>query len=119
MNTQTLYLIRGLPGAGKTTLAHRIAPLVYSADDYFGTGALYCYDATKIKEAHEWCQEKVRAAIKSGLDIAVANTFTRRWEMQPYFDIIDTCFSDSELAARCIHGVPAAKIAEMRARWEQ
>ena len=30
-----LYLIRGLPGSGKTTLAKSICNVVFSADDYF------------------------------------------------------------------------------------
>ena len=129
MNTQTLYLIRGLPGAGKTTLAHRIAQRVHEADQFFiEEDGSYLYRPERIKEAHKWCQANVRDSIAAGLrHIAVANTFTRRWELELYFHMgihpvcitVETVLSDAELAARCIHDVPAAKIAEMRARWEQ
>lgn len=32
----SLYLIRGLPGCGKTTLAHKLTSYVCEADDFFG-----------------------------------------------------------------------------------
>ena len=53
----------------------------------------------------------------------VANTFTRRWEMQPYMDAAKRC----RVPVRVIeargkwansHGVPADAIERMRARWD-
>ena len=128
MNTQTLYLIRGLPGSGKTTLAHRIAPMVFSADDYFvEEDGVYRYRPDAIKDAHESCYMHTRDVLAAGhRHVAVANTFSRRWEMGPYRGLadavveisIETLLTDAELAARCVHGVPVEKIAAMRARWE-
>jgi hypothetical protein len=57
-----LYIIRGLPGSGKTTEAKRLAAenpdnfKIYEADDYFldATSGIYNFDATKLQEAHHW-----------------------------------------------------------------
>ena len=56
-----LILLRGLPGAGKSTLAKVILqfretdePEVLSADDFFvNENGVYEFDAQKIKEAHQ------------------------------------------------------------------
>jgi hypothetical protein len=63
--------------------------------------------------------------------VFVANTFTMRWEIEPYrlmamahgaafevIDIFDGGLSDEDLARRNAHGVPTAAIANMRARYE-
>jgi len=123
----TLYLVRGLPGSGKSTFAYRLATYVLEADQYFLVNGIYQYNPKYIKEAHDWCQLETRHHLRQGHDVAVANTFTQRWEMKPYYDmcsgkiieiIISTPLTDEELAARCIHKVPFEKINEMRRRWE-
>jgi hypothetical protein len=63
--------------------------------------------------------------------VVVANTFTQRWELEPYLrmakdigatvvvvDVFDAGLSDEALATRNVHGVPVQSIAAMRARWE-
>jgi ABC-type glutathione transport system ATPase component len=129
---QTLYLVRGLPGSGKTTLAHRIAQIVHEADDYFMVDGEYRYDAGRIREAHNQCQERVALSLAAGYKhVAVANTFTRRWEMASYYQMspagrkplvvevaVNVMASSEELAARCVHSVPVSIIAAMRERWE-
>ena len=125
-----LYLVRGLPGSGKSTLAKRITPHVVEADDYFYQDGVYRFSGEFIQEAHLACQERVARLILGQTDcIAVANTFTQRWELNVYYDLfgehadireitVHTTLSVGELAARCVHGVPAETIARMRARWE-
>ena len=62
---------------------------------------------------------------------AVTNTFTCRWELEPYLkmaskhgwqvvviDLFDGGLTDEELAARGTHGVPAEGIRRMRERYE-
>ena len=86
-----LILFRGLPGAGKSTLASVLCDVCLSADDFFtdAEGA-YHYDKTQIKAAHENCLWRTKAAMANGVDkIGVANTFTEAWEMEPYFRIAD------------------------------
>lgn len=83
----TLTIIRGLPGSGKTTLAQQLGQPYFEADQFFmdATGN-YSFQANRLGEAHAWCLESVKATLESGQDCTVSNTFTRRWEMQPYMD---------------------------------
>lgn len=134
---KTLYLVRGLPGSGKSTIASKLAHLIAEADDFFMNNGEYHFDSTRIMDAHRECQEKVERWMRIlnnsttvPASIAVANTFTRRWEMQPYHDIaarhdfmvveltVESGLTDEQLAARNLHGVPVDVIARMRARWE-
>ena len=131
----SLTIIRGLPGAGKTTRAKAIArerarPRLFSADDYFMVGGEYRFDPMQLPEAHGAC---IRAAIEamSSFSVIVHNTFSQRWEMEPYLsaasergipvtviDLFDGGFSDEILAARNEHGVPQGTVEKMRAAWE-
>ena len=86
-----LILFRGLPGAGKSTLASVLCDVCLSADDFFtDEEGAYRYDKSQIKAAHENCLWRTKAAIGNGVErIGVANTFTEAWEMAPYFRLAD------------------------------
>lgn len=128
----TLFLVRGLPGAGKTTTAARMGVAVISADDYFtDDDGVYFFDPSMLARAHADCRLRTQALLKAGESVAVANTFTQRWEMQSYLDmaaefgarvVVTDCFdadmTDEELAQTNVHGVPVDTIAAMRSRWE-
>lgn len=131
--TNTLFLIRGLPGVGKTSLImNSIDVAAFAADDYFtDEHGEYHFDPKKLPEAHAQCQEQTRQALAAGYDVAAHNTFTCRWEMEPYIkmakesgarlvviDLFDGGLSDEELAKRNTHGVPVDAIAAMRKRYE-
>lgn len=82
-----LVLIRGLPGNGKSTLAKEMANegyLHFEADMFFEVDGRYRYDASKILDAHTWCQKMTRQAIARGEKVVVNNTFTQLREMEPY-----------------------------------
>jgi len=130
-----LYLIRGLPGSGKSTLAYTVsagsgAP-VYEADQHFETSSGYQFDPARLTAAHMECLGRARVRLVYGQRVVVSNTFSCRWEMEPYLraakansarvtviDLFDAGLDDAALAARCKHGVPVERIADMRARWE-
>jgi predicted kinase len=85
-----LFLIRGLPGAGKSTLGNLLCPgATFSADDWFELFNNGKFDKSKLTQAHDWCQQSVRRAIERKLGaLAVANTFTEERELRPYLDMV-------------------------------
>ena len=132
----SIILIRGLPGSGKTTLAKTISDSVeVCANDFFGTNENYDFDPSKLSEAHEWCKINCELWCEKNdvsKSIVIHNTFTERWEMQPYIeyaqgfgrnilviDLFDSGLSDAELFERGIHDVPLSSIKRMRDRYEK
>jgi predicted kinase len=122
-----LILIRGLPGSGKSTMATKMVVeqgyVHFEADQYFVEDGVYTFDYTRIKEAHMWCQVATRAALTEGKLVVVSNTFTQRWELQPYLDMVhDLGVVVTIVIAtgdyRNIHGVPEEVIQRMKDRWE-
>ncbi len=121
-----LFIIRGLPGSGKSTIANamRHAGFVHvEADMFFMESGSYKYVPEKIKLAHEWCQYTVRHALENGNNVVVSNTFTRRFEMQPYIDmatefgIVPNIMTANGNFGN-VHGVPDEVLQKMRDRWE-
>ena len=131
-----LFIIRGVPGSGKSTLAQEIMRsdfLVCEADKFFyDKEGNYNFDGSKLKEAHEYCRNKVETYMSDSLindhfyrSIAVSNTFTREWEMQAYFDLAEkygyrvySIIVENRHGNDNAHGVPADKVEEMRKRFE-
>lgn len=85
----------------------------------------YIFDGSKIKEAHNWCQSRVRKYLskQGNRTCIVSNTFTRIWEMKPYIDMAKE-FGAKLTVITCegqhgnVHNVPSEKIQEMKRRWE-
>ncbi|XP_002720631.3 NEDD4-binding protein 2-like 1 isoform X2 [Oryctolagus cuniculus] len=134
-----LYLLRGLPGSGKTTLARQLQhdfprALIFSTDDFFfREDGAYEFNPHFLEEAHEWNQKRARKAMRNGISpIIIDNTNLHAWEMKPYavmalennYEVIfrepDTRwkFNVQELARRNIHGVSREKIHRMKERYE-
>ena len=121
----TLYIVRGLPGSGKSTIAKRLVlrSWHFEADMFHMVDGEYRFDPAKVKQAHEWCRESVSSAMHEQTDIAVSNTFTRRWEYQPYIDLAEI-HGYAVQVIEChgpwqnTHNVPADVLAAMRDRWE-
>ena len=129
MIKKNLFLVRGIPGSGKTTFAESICPTVISADDYFiGADGLYYFNPEKLKAAHSMCQARAEMHMEMGehgSNIAIANTFTQLWEMQPYIDlaekygyIVHTIIIENRHGGENVHGVPEVAINRMRDRFE-
>jgi predicted kinase len=124
---KVLYIVRGIPGSGKSTLAKQLTANVFEADYYFyDNDGNYNFIPSKIKEAHKECQQFVGYAMESGIPkIAVSNTFTQEWEMEPYFELAKTygykTFSivvENRHGNESIHGVPEDKLEQMKSRFE-
>lgn len=87
-----LYIVRGLPGSGKSTLARKIvsSEFIRETDMYFiePHDETYHFDPKLLPNAHKWCQEEIRKLLQAQHEeVCVANTFTMRWEYQPYLDM--------------------------------
>jgi predicted kinase len=132
----TLFLVRGIPGSGKSTFAKHIwnEYAVCEADKFFHnkeTGE-YKFDASRLKEAHEWCRNEVETRMKDHQanpqyypEIAVSNTFTQEWEMQTYIDLankygyqVTTLIVENRHGNRNVHNVPDETLDRMRQRFE-
>jgi len=128
---KTLYIVRGVPGSGKSTFAKSIGGIHIEADQFFMENGKYNFDITKIKLAHKYCQNQTEAWMKTdgaqvnNHKIVVSNTFTQEWEMKPYFElaekygyIVFTVIVENRHGHKNIHDVPEDKIQQMKDRFE-
>ena len=125
---KTLYIVRGVPGSGKSTFAQSLDCPVFEADQYFidsETGE-YKFDGSKIKLAHNWCKLRVEQSMEDGLQkIAVSNTFTQEWEMDVYYELakqygyrVFSLIVENRHGGINEHGVPEDKLEIMKNRFE-
>ena len=100
---------------------------VFEADHYFyDNDGNYNFVPSEIKEAHKECQEFVGHAMTSGIKkIAVSNTFTQEWEMEPYFELakehgymVFSVIVENRHGGTNKHGVPEDKIEQMKNRFQ-
>jgi predicted kinase len=142
--SRTLIIVRGLPGAGKSTIANTFGAPVREADKFDGlytfheSGEVEFHGMTVMQDcelmvshAHQWCQACIREDLASDEPVAVvANTFVQGWEFTPYLemareagarivviDVFDAGMTNAELAESNTHGVPEGAIARMRSNW--
>ena len=130
---KNLYLLRGIPGAGKSTLAKQLGDSHFETDRFFMVNGEYKFDPTKLRRAHEWCQSEVELAminnhVTGGLDnsdIVVSNTFTQEWEMNVYYELakqydyrVFSIIVENRHGGVNEHGVPEDKLQAMKDRFE-
>lgn len=122
-----LFLLRGLPGSGKSTLAKSISDVHYEADMYFvDADGNYNFDATLLKDAHNWCQTMTRMAMEYNTPkIVISNTFTQGWEMEAYRElaelhgyIVYSIVVENRHDGVNNHGVPEEALTRMKNRFE-
>lgn len=124
----TLYLVRGLPGSGKSTFARQLAgrdKAHIEADMYFDALVSgYKFDPTKLGAAHAWCQNRVELYIRNGMDVVVSNTSTTEKEVAVYQAIADkynarfvSMIIENRHGGVNVHGVPEDKLEQMKSRF--
>lgn len=127
----TLYLVRGVPGAGKTdfveklllTLPHSVC---FAADDYFYNNFhVYVYDASKIRQANQECFANTFDAINNEMEhVFVTNTFIRASEMEEYYKLATTngyrvvsLIVENRHGNQSVHAVPTETVIKMKNRF--
>jgi predicted kinase len=130
-----LFLVRGLPGSGKTSFATAIwnEYAVCEADKFFyDKEGNYNFDVSKLKEAHTWCKNQVETKMIDHQnnqqyypEIAVSNTFTQEWEMEDYFKLAEkygykvvSLIIENRHGGQNVHGVPEDKLQIMKDRFQ-
>ncbi len=130
-----LFLVRGLPGSGKTSFASAIWNdyAVCEADKFFyDKEGNYNFDPSKLKEAHTWCKNQVETKMIDHQnnqqyypEIAVSNTFTQEWEMEDYFKLAEkygykvvSLIIENRHGGQNVHGVPEDKLQIMKDRFQ-
>lgn len=133
--SKILYMMRGLPGSGKSSIAKDLGlgGAIFSTDDFFIINGKYQYDPSMIGHAHTWNQGRAKKAMRDGISpIVIDNTNIEGWQMKPYVgeaiahgyrvEIVEPNtawkFDAEELAKRNTHKVPLDIIQEMVEKWE-
>jgi hypothetical protein len=125
----TLYLIRGVPGSGKSTFAwqlfkSRLVQRMYEADDYFISAGEYQFDPRKLEDAHNQCKRNTWLALYEGMSVAVSNTSCAEWEVETYATIAReteanfvSIIVENRHDGKNIHGCPDAKVEQMKRKF--
>lgn len=126
-----LFLVRGLPGSGKSTFAKALGGINIEADQYFMENGKYNFDGSKLRSAHNYCQGQTHSWMACDSPqvnsdrIVVSNTFTQEWEMEAYYELaakfgyqVFSIIVENRHNGVNVHGVPEEKIEEMCNRFE-
>lgn len=128
-----VYIMRGIPGSGKSTKARELAGetgAIHSTDDYFEVDGEYRFDPRLLHRNHQLNFQAFRASLAVGVNpVIVDNTNIRRRDFKNYVkaageagyqvEEIVIPLIDAKLAAqRNSHGVPEQAIQRMIDRWQ-
>jgi uridine kinase len=125
----TLYLIRGVPGSGKSTFAKTLhekglVDFVFEADDYFVERDTYKFKAENLGRAHELCQFNTREMLNRSKSVAVSNTSVSEWEVGIYETMAIECNAnfvsvivENRHGNSSVHNVPPEKVEQMKKKF--
>jgi NEDD4-binding protein 2 len=123
---KVLYLVRGCPGAGKTTLAETLAgdewPILAADDYHTDENGVYNFVPANAGKAHFSCQMKCKHRMRKGIEkIFVTNTFINDNQMKPYFEMAEkygydvfTMVVENRHGNKSIHDVPDSAVEDMK-----
>jgi predicted kinase len=89
---KTLIILRGVSGAGKSTVADMLAeglwPVCEADKFHYTEDGVYDWKPENIQAAHTWCQSEVKDMMGWNFRrIIVSNTSTSEKELKPYLDL--------------------------------
>lgn len=145
MTIKYMTILRGLPGAGTTTLAnrykdkHKDSCYICSTDDYWvRPDGTYDFNYMLLGQSHLWNQKRVQDIIDKNMDVwydtvvVIDNTNVTFNEMKPYIKMgvengyhiefkepdVWWKYDVEECFRKNTHGVPYATILKMYQRFE-
>lgn len=137
--SKVLFLLRGLPGSGKSFIAEQLHSTyprasVCSTDDYFSRDGIYHWQPNLLPQAHQSCRDRTFSACRNNRTnvIVVDNTNIRLEEMDPYIRLAnDTGYAvviiesktpwardPKQLASHSVHAVPLNVVRNRLGQWE-
>jgi len=129
----TVYIMRGMPGSGKSSLARDLAGDVghiHSTDELSQVNGKYVFQPSKLGELHKQNYDNFVVSLENQVEIVICdNTNMQIWEFKKYVDIakqfnyrvviVTMPFIDINLAVeRNTHDVPEISIKKMVQIWE-
>ncbi len=137
-----VVILRGLPGSGKSFLAHHCSEkqsnpakvAVCGADEYFMEGDSYKFNPDLVPKAHAHCLGQFLNALATGTKelVVIDNTNTQVWEYQVYCYLCEIlglkchileipCFTATlaeMYSSRNVHSIDATVATKIYRRWE-
>lgn len=120
----TLTIICGVPGSGKSTVAKALvsagyADIYYEADMWMMENGEYIFKPEKLRYAHVSCQKAVETALIDNKNVIVSNTSVSAKERNTYTKMAKEYDCNLQLMRLdgnfgSIHNVPLEKVEEMR-----
>ncbi|GAA0286473.1 ATP-binding protein [Psychrosphaera haliotis] len=96
VTNKQVILLRGLPGAGKSTFIKSILKnsnqlsdniVIHSTDHFFMTSEGYQFDPQKLPINHQKNQQAFSDSLKKGIPLVICdNTNIEYWQMKPYLE---------------------------------
>lgn len=127
---KTVYILRGLPGSGKSsfadTLFSKMDAVIVSADDHMvNDNGDYEFSADILGECHAQCKRDYKKSIELEWPVIVVdNPNTKMWEFSWYMKYAEehgykvvTLIVENYHGGSSKHDVPDEKIEEMRERF--
>ena len=117
---KTLFIVRGVPGSGKTTFVKNFLKGVFHVENdmFHMKGLNYEWSADGQKKAIDFCSDFVEYAMEHGIVCAVSNTFTRKRFVDYYVDMAKR-YGYTVFIFRCmgeftnVHSVPYETLKSM------
>jgi predicted kinase len=89
---RVLYLMQGVPGSGKSTIARMIqesyggGAVILSTDDFrLAPDGSYTFDMAENAKYHQMCQRRAAELMQEGAPVLIIdNTNIQEWQAHPY-----------------------------------
>ena len=119
-----IFLIRGTPGAGKTTFSKLLNAIAVSSDDYDGDCYSHIHDILAIRR--KWCLDKVELLLQTtDSDIAVHNVFPIEEHLIPYYELaekyncqVTTLIIENRHGNKSVYDMPEENVKELANKFE-